>query len=114
MSWLLGAIIFLVLEYFFAHYLDGLIESQFYKSVIVYATYAACVILSFHCFRPWFPNLSRIYARWPGVVFWLLTVAFALAHIGNFDLDEWNRLMLLMTVPQLFLGIMLGFVRIQW
>jgi hypothetical protein len=45
----------------------------------------------------------------------MLTTGFALAHVSNFDISKGrDPMILLLIVPQLMLGVMLGFVRMQW
>ena len=113
-SFLLWSILFLVLKYFLGDSIEGLQLEQFYRSVISYGLFLLSVVGSFHILKPFFPRISRVYVRRPGWIFWILTAAFALAHITNFDTQTWNPLLLLLVVPQFLLWIMLGFIRIQW
>lgn len=112
-SWFLWAILFFLLRYLLGSSIDALWWNQVYRSLLWYLMYLWCVILCFHTFKPLFPNLSRIYARRSWWIFRLSTLCFWLIHLTNFDLSRWNRIMLLLVVPQILLGVMLWFVRVK-
>lgn len=114
-SLLLGSIVFVIVKYLVADTMHSLIISQFIRSIAWYAIYFLCVIFSFHLFKPRFPQISRMYIKWKRLIFRGLTISFALAHVSNFDLNQpGSWFVLLFIIPQLLLGIMLGFVRIIW
>jgi hypothetical protein len=113
-SFLVGSVVFLMLKYFLSDTIENLELEQFYRSLISYSLFLLSVVGSFRILKPFFPRISRVYARRPGWIFWILTLAFALAHITNFDTQNFNPLLILLVVPQFLLGIMLGFIRIQW
>lgn len=112
-SFLVGSVIFLIIKYLLSDTIENLGLEQFYRSLISYSLFLLSVVGSFRLLKPFFPRISRVYARRPGWIFWILTLTFALAHITNFDTETWNPLLLLLVVPQFLLGIMLGFIRIQ-
>lgn len=112
-SWLLWAVLFFIVRYFLGSTIDSLWLDQISRSLLGYLIYLGCVVLCFHAFKPLFSKLSRLYARRPWWIFWLSTLCFWLVHLSNFNLDQWNWIMLLLIVPQILLWIMLWFVRVK-
>lgn len=114
-SWLLWAFFFIVVKYLLHDYVESLhIESQFILSCIGYGLYLVCVFCSFHLSKPFFPRISRIYAKFPMIIFRLLTFAFGLVHLSNYNTSEWWYKLILLIVPQIILWVMLWFVRMKW
>lgn len=111
-SRLVWAIIFALIKYFLGDTISHLwINSQFLKSILWYGIYWFCVILSFHTLKPIFPSISRIYSRAWRLIFRVMTLAFGCVHLSNYDISQWNYLILLLIIPQILLWIMLWFVR---
>ena len=55
---------------------------------------------------------EKSYFRW---VYYLSAVLFGLVHVSNYELSESQNLLIsIIILPQLFLGFMLGFVRIKY
>ena len=53
-------------------------------------------------------------SRYFGIVFYLLTLAFAFYHITNFEITPMVLyLSPLLVAPQLFIGLLLGFIRVR-
>lgn len=48
------------------------------------------------------------------VIFWILTFGFAALHLTNFNSSFPIYLAPLLVLPQFFLGIMLGYIRVGW
>ncbi len=114
-SRVLWALLFALVKYLLHGYIENLqIHSQFITSSIGYCIYIICVIICFHCSKPFFPRISRIYSRFPMTIFWLLTLAFGLVHLSNYNISEWWYMLLLLIVPQIILWVMLWFVRMKW
>ena len=113
-SFLLWALFFLVMKYFLYDYFRSFNLSQFYLSLVIYLLYGSCVLAAFHLIKPRLSSLSRIYTRFPWLLFWWLTILFGVVHLSNFSFTSRNRSLLLLIVPQIILGIMLGFVRMNW
>ena len=112
-SWLWAALLFVLMKIFFSWRFEHLIVNDLRRSLASYGFFVFCAVLSFWILKPRFPRISRAYALWSAWIFWVLTLGFGLVHLGNFDLGNWNWMMLLLVVPQIILWIMLGFVRMQ-
>ena len=61
-------------------------------------------------------SIKRFYSRHFRWVFYFSCLTYALLHVGNFDgLSEWAYLLTpLLVLPQLILGFILGFIRMQY
>jgi len=57
--------------------------------------------------------INQLYVRFSRLIFYLLAILFGAIHISNYDSRVWI-LMPLLVLPQCVLGLLLGFVRIQY
>ena len=58
-------------------------------------------------------RLQQLYTRFPRLIFYLSAILFGAIHIGNYDSRVW-AFMPLLVLPQLVLGLFLGFVRVRY
>lgn len=60
-------------------------------------------------------HIARTFVRRYPWVFWLYTLAFALAHAGNYDWGNARTVLVapLLILPQLMIGICLGYIRLR-
>jgi len=111
---LLWSLVFVWITYFFDSRFHWLPFNQFWKSISSYMLYILIVIVVFHAIKQRFPRISRWYITFTPWLFWLLTFIFAWVHLSNFDLSGTiDRRIILLVIPQLFLGIMLWFIRMN-
>jgi len=61
-------------------------------------------------------QIHTFYEKWIGFFFYSSTIIFGLIHISNFQLINQQALLLapLLVLPQLLVGFLLGFVRLQY
>lgn len=113
-SFLLWALLFWFIKYILNDYFLSLGLSQFYLSLAVYTLYGVCVLTVFHVVKPRLSSISRIYTRFSWWIFRSLTLLFGLVHLSNFSFTSRNWSLVLLIIPQIILGVMLGFVRMNW